>query len=338
LTAGQWFGLVVLVISIYIFWQIRQALLLAFTAVVIATVLNRVVRRLERSGMKRSLAVPLTMVGVLVVLALFIAVIVPPFVNQFQQLIELLPQGIEEFRGWLNRLQNFVPASVLERLRGTGGLIPQIQDLVGRLFDNFLALFANTLSVVLSALLVTVLTIMLLAEPSKYRWAFMQLFPSSRRVRISEVLDKCDEALSGWAIGILFNMTVIAVFSGMGLWILGVRLPLANGLLAGLLTYIPNIGPTLSVIPPAVLALLDAPWKALAVLVLYIAIQQIESNILTPLVMQRQVSMLPAITLLSLVVFGIFFGILGLILALPIAVVAEVLLKELLIKDFLNKR
>lgn len=132
-------------------------------------------------------------------------------------------------------------------------------------------------------------------------------------------------------------MSVIALLSGIGLLILGIPLALANALLAGLLTFIPNVGPTLSVIPPMAIALLDAPWKALAVLVLYIIIQQIESNLLTPLVMQKQVSLLPAITLLSQLVFAVFFGFLGLFMALPLTIVLQVLLKELIIKSWLDK-
>jgi predicted PurR-regulated permease PerM len=132
-------------------------------------------------------------------------------------------------------------------------------------------------------------------------------------------------------------MTVITFLSGIGLLILGVRLPFANALLAGLLTFIPNLGPTLSVIPPTILALIDAPWKAIAVVILYIIIQQIEGTVLTPVVMQKQVSLLPAITILSQIAFAAFFGIFGLFLALTIIVVAMVWFKKVLIEDFLNQ-
>jgi predicted PurR-regulated permease PerM len=103
------------------------------------------------------------------------------------------------------------------------------------------------------------------------------------------------------------------------------------------LTFIPNVGPVLSVIPPMAIALLDAPWKSLAVLGLYIGIQQLETNVLTPFVMAQQVSLLPAITLLSQVFFASFFGFLGLLLALPLTVVAQVWIQEVLITDVLDK-
>ncbi len=114
------------------------------------------------------------------------------------------------------------------------------------------------------------------------------------------------------------------------------QLPLANALLAGLLTFIPNLVPILSSIPPIIIGLIDSPWKGLAVLIIYILIQQVESNILTPLVMKQRVSMLPAITLLSQATFALFFGLLGLFLALPMTVVAQVWIEEIVIKDILN--
>jgi predicted PurR-regulated permease PerM len=179
---------------------------------------------------------------------------------------------------------------------------------------------------------------MMLLNPQAYRRLFLKAFPSSNRQQVDRVLDNCEDAIAGWFIGILFNMTVIATMSMVGLWILGIPLALANGLLAGLLAFIPNIGPVVSVIPPAAIALLEAPWKALAVIVLYIVIQQVESNVLTPLVMKKQVSLLPAVTLLSQVIFAIFFGFLGLLLALPLTLIIQQWLEEFWVKGFLEAK
>jgi predicted PurR-regulated permease PerM len=179
---------------------------------------------------------------------------------------------------------------------------------------------------------------MLLAEPEPYRKAFIRCFPSFYRRRIGDILDKCAASLKGWMIGVVFNMGVIGGLSGLGLLCLGIPLPLANGIFAGLLTFLPNIGATLSVVPPIAIALLDenAPWKPIAVLILYFVVQQIETNLLTPYVMAQQVSLLPAVTLMSQVFFATFFGFLGLLLALPLTVVGQVWLQEILIKDVLD--
>ena len=131
-------------------------------------------------------------------------------------------------------------------------------------------------------------------------------------------------------------MFLIGGLSYISLLILGVRLPLINAIIAGLLEFIPNVGPTLSLIPPLLLALLDAPWKALAVVAIYIGIQQVESLIVVPLVMKSQVSLLPVVTLLAVVVFANFFGFLGLFLAIPLVLVLQTFIQEILVKDVLN--
>lgn len=178
---------------------------------------------------------------------------------------------------------------------------------------------------------------MFLVDPDQYRRIFIRLFPSFYRHRVDYILELCDTALDNWIVGILFNMTVIAVCSGLGLWFLGVKLVLANALIAGLLEAIPNIGPTLSLIPPMAIALLDAPWKAVAVLILYILIQQLEQYLLVPAVMAKQLSLAPAVTLLSQIVFALFFGFLGLLLALPLMVIGQIWVKEVLVKDILDR-
>ena len=216
-------------------------------------------------------------------------------------------------------------------------MLPNLRSWMDSLIGNFFNLFSSTLGIFLNSLLVIVLTIMLLANPTPYRQVFLLMFPAFYRQRVKKILIQCEKNLGGWAIGILFNMAIIAILSGIGLWALGIRLPLANCLLAGILTFIPNLGPVLSVVPPTAMAFIDTPWEAAAVVILYIAIQQVESNILTPIVMKRQVSLLPAITLLSQVAFAVFFGILGLFLALPITVVAQVWLKEIVVKDILDR-
>lgn len=333
---GQWLGLIAVLISLYILWEIRQVLLLVFLAIVLATTLNRIVRRLKRSGTKRGLAAAIA-IGLFLTLFVFcIGLIVPPLVNQFQQLIQLVPQGFERFRAWLIVIQTQIPGSVLQYLPRVDQFIQQTQLFTSWVFNNFFLLFSNAFSTLLSLLLVFVLTIMFLVNPTPYRRGLMLLFPAFYRKRVNEILSLCEVSLVGWIRGILINMTVIGMVSGIGLWLLGVPLPLANAALAGLLEAIPNIGPTLSAIPPMAIALLEAPWKAGAVLLFYLVIQQLEQFLLVPYVMATQVALLPAVTLLSQVIFAIFFGFLGLLLAIPLMIVGQIWIREVLVEDILN--
>ena len=335
---GTLIGFLAIVIALYILWRIKQVLLLAFAAVVFATAINQLVTLLHQQfKLTRKIAIAISVSGVLIFIGGFIALVIPPFMEQFQELITLVPVGLEQLSSWNEWLRNLLPDELIEDVRGLESLTQNIQSWTNGLIGNFFNLFSSTLGIFLNSLLVIVVTIMLLANPTPYRQIFLLTFPAFYRQRVQTILKKCEKNLGGWAIGILFNMAAIAILSGIGLWALGIRLPLANCLLAGILTFIPNLGPVLSVVPPTAMALLDTPWKAAAVVILYIVIQQVESNILTPIVMKRQVSLLPAITLLSQVAFAVFFGILGLFLALPITVVAQVWLKEIVVKDILDR-
>lgn len=334
---GQWIGFFALVVSLYILWQIRQVVLLVFAAVILATVLNRVVRLLQRSRINRGIAITITVVLLLIIVVGIFAIIVPRIIEQSQQFVLLLPQALERVRRWNNWLQTVIPGQVLQDNRGLDALTQQLQTFATRLISNFFALISNSLAVVVSLLLFFVLTIMLLVNPSSYRRTLIVAFPAFYRRRIDEILSECEGALVGWIRGTLLAMFVIGILSYIALLILKVPLPLVNALLAGLLEFIPNIGPVLSIVPPALLALLDAPGKSLAVIVAYLLIQQFESLVLVPVIMAQEVSLLPVFTILAVVVFASFFGFLGLFLAIPLLIVTQIWLKEVLVKDVLNK-
>ncbi|WP_026072320.1 AI-2E family transporter [Nodosilinea nodulosa] len=335
---NQWISLLVLGVCLYISWQIRSVLLLAFAAVTFAVVLNRAVRLLQERIPDRRAAVLILTSSVFLVVAALGVIIVPPFFNQLQDLLGLTSQIVDRAQVWIEKLGGMIPGFAIQDLQGVETILNQLRTAdLEMMFSRFFTWFSNTLTIVLNLLLVTALIIMMLLNPKAYRGMFLKIFPSSRRGQVDRVLDDCEGAIAGWSIGILFNMTVIATMSMVGLWILGIPLAFANGLLAGLLAFIPNIGPVLSVVPPVAIALLEGPWKALAVVILYVVIQQVESNILTPLVMKKQVSLLPAMTLLSQVTFAVFFGFLGLLLALPLTLIIQQWLNEFWVKDFLDQ-
>jgi predicted PurR-regulated permease PerM len=337
---GQWLGLVVLLISLYILWQIRKLLLLLFAAVVFATALNRLVRWLHRKGMRRSLALLITLGLTLLVSILFFFLIVPPFVEQFQKLIELVPnvfqRMLEELEGFEQTLKDTLPQP-LPPPPNIAELLAQLQPLGTEILKRSVEFFSNSLNIAIQTLLVFILTLMFLADPQGYRSAAIKLFPSFYRRRADAILSECEVGLASWMEGIFISSTSIAILSGLGLAILRIDLVLVHALLAGLLNFIPNIGPTLSLVFPLMIALLDAPWKILAVVILYVIIQNIESYWLTPTVMAKQVSLLPALTLTAQIFFTGAFGVLGLLLALPLAVVAKTWIEEALFKDILDK-
>jgi predicted PurR-regulated permease PerM len=336
---GQWLGFLALVLSLYILWQIRQVLLIVFAAILLATALNKLARKLQHKFKLKRPAGVLVAIGIFIaVLVGFFILIVPPFISQFQELTTTkLPQIVKSATEWRTSLQSYVPAALVPYLPDPNDLDRQVQPLVKSVAGQSLSIFSSSLAAILNLLFLIVLTLMLLAQPMAYRQAFVVLFPSFYRQRIDGILSECEVSLGKWFGGALLSMIVVAVLSTIGLFFLGIPLALAQGILAGLLNFIPNVGPTMSVVLPMSIALLDEPWKAVAIFIVYFLIQQFESNLLTPYIMAQQVSLLPALTLIAQVFFTTFFGFLGLLLAIPLTVVAKIWINAVLIEDILDR-
>lgn len=336
-------GLLSLILSLIILWQFRQILLLVFTAIVLSTALNNLVRSLIRKfNLSRGKSIAIALMGVGLGLIIFMLFVVPPFVEQFQELIRLIPIGFERLEGWLDNFiansPSWLPQSELESLPSLAEFYQQLSSLVPQIFRNFFSIFSSSTAVILQLLLVSVLTLMFLADPLAYRSLFLQLLPNSYRPRADEILSQSEIGLLAWLKGVLINSLFVGILSGLGLLVLQIPYVFAHAMIAGVFNFIPNIGPIASAIFPVAVALINSPGKAIAVIILYVIIQQVESYWVSPLVMKKQVNLLPAITLIAQIFFATFLGILGLILALPLSVIIRIWADEILIKDFLNKR
>jgi predicted PurR-regulated permease PerM len=338
----DWLILLGIVVALLALWQFREFLLLTFLAIVLATALNSLVRQiLQRFNLSRVGAVVVVLLLVLVAVGLFVGLIVPPFVEQFGQLVVLIPQGFDNLVLWADNVIDHPPYWFPEL---DPALLPRFPDLLEqglsllrKIFGNFFDFFSGSLSIALQFGLVLILTIMILADPLAYRRLLLRLFPFFYRSRVDEILQACEITLLNWMRGVSISSFFVAVFSGIGLTILGVPFVFAHALLAGVFNFIPNVGPTLSLVFPVSVAMLDSVWKAIAVVILYIVIQTLESYWISPLIMKQQVSLLPAATLVAQIFFATFLGPLGLILALPLAVVAKTWIEEILLKDVLDR-
>ena len=336
---GQWLGFITLVLSLYILWQIRQMLLVVFAAIVLATALNKLARKIQRQfKLTRTVGILAAISVFIGILICFFVLIVPPFITQFQELTTTkLPAILKSSSQWGTNLASYVPAQLIPYLPNLESLTKQVQPLLQSFAGQSLTIFSSSLGALLNLLFMIILTMMLLAQPTAYRRSFIALFPSFYRRRVDGILAECEVSLGKWVGGAILSMFVVAVLSLIGLLSLGIPLALAQAILAGLLNFVPNLGPTISVIIPVAIALLDEPWKAVAIFVIYFLIQQFESSLLTPYIMAQQVSLLPAITLIAQVFFTTFFGFMGLLLALPLTVVAKVWINAVLIEDILDR-
>ncbi len=338
---GQWLGLIATAAALVLLWSLRDVLIHVFAAIVLAMALCTLVGVVrQRLGCGRPIALLLTLVGLLLLAVVVSAAVVPPFVQQFQELLRQLPAAaalsVKLLRQALDQSSRMIYGKeALQWLQQswTAPLAdPGLSSGVGRL----LGLAGNLGSGLVQLLFVVAVAVMIAVQPIAYREVAVLLAPSFYRRRLRQVLVHCGEALSSWMGGVLISSCCVALLAGIGLSLLGVKLVVANALLAGLLNVIPNVGPTLSTIFPMSVALLASPWKALAVLGLYVLVQHLESYVITPSVMHHQVKLLPGLTLIAQFVFTVLFGPLGLLLALPLAVSLQVVIREVLIHDVLD--
>ena len=339
-----------LLAAVVILWTLRDLLLLLFAAVVLSVALCRVVKAVShRLPLGRIQALLLSLIVFIGLLAITAAVVIPPFISEFAQLLTKLPAAaataLNLLLGAVERLSGalYGADSALD-LGGQGWAAiqrlpssPALASGVGKGFLGLLGLAGNTGTGILQLLFVLAVALMLAVQPSAYQDACLQLVPSFYRRKARRVVLRCDEALASWMVGVLISSTAVFGLCAIGLSLLGVKLVLANALLAGVLNVIPNVGPTLGTVFPVAMALLDAPWKAAAVVALYVLIQNLESYVITPSVMHHQLQLLPALTLAAQVLFTLLFGPLGLLLALPLAVVLQVLIRDVLVHDVLDR-
>jgi len=350
LTLPHWLSLAALVAASALLWSLRQVVLLLFAGVVIAMAICTLVGMLrERRPMPRPMALLICLLGLLALIGLGSAVVVPPFIEEFSVLLQKLPRAASRLvamaLGSLDWISDAIyGANALPDLQP---LVPSNQSLIpdGSTLANgvstgvigLLGLAGNLGNAALRLLFTIAVALMVSVQPQAYKNACIQLVPSFYRRRAQQILLQCGDALSSWMVGVLISSLAVSVLCGLALSLLGVKLVLANALLAGLLNVIPNVGPTISTVFPMAVALLDAPWKALAVLGAYILIQNLESYLITPSVMHHQVKLLPGLTLAAQFIFTVVFGALGLLMALPLAVVFQVLIREVLIHDVLDR-
>jgi predicted PurR-regulated permease PerM len=347
---GNWLGLAGLVAALLVLWSLRETLVLLFAAVVLAMALCTLVGTVQRRlGCQRPLALALSLFAVVLLVAIVATAVIPPFLAEFAELIQKLPAAAQTLLNLLNGAMESASRmlygsrdgglSWLQRsfsLSESGSAGASWLGNIGGGAWRLVGVAGNLGTALLQTILVLAVALMITAQPTAYREVLLLLVPSFYRRRAREVLIQCGESLSAWMGGVLISSLCVGTLAAIGLLLLGVKLVAANALLAGLLNIIPNVGPTLSTMFPMSVALLDAPWKAVAVLLLYILIQNLESYVITPSVMHHQLKLLPALTLTAQLIFTVLFGPLGLILALPLAVCLQVIVREVLIHDVLD--
>lgn len=310
-------------------WTVAEVLVIAFGAIVVATVLRAMAVPLSRAtGWRDHICLVLVILASLAVLALLSWLFGRQAAHQFAEMRQQLPAAAEKFQAWLaeSRLGRVV-VDGLKQIPATEGPLTSAGAAVAAVMGGF----GNLLLIVFAGAY-------LAADPRLYRNGALRLLPPARRPQVGRALDDAGTALHQWLIAQVLVMVAVGLMTGVGLALLGVPLALSLGLLTGLLEFVPVVGPIVATIPGVLLAFTVGPETAAYALLVYVLVQQIESNLLTPLVQRWAVELPPVVALLSIVVCGLLFGVPGVIFATPIAVVTLAMVKHLYVEDTLEQR
>ena len=329
-------GLVVLTLLLLtLLYFTFDVILLIFAAALLAIFLRGLAEILGRFiNLSDGWLVLIVTTILIAVLAGAIALLAPDVAEQMRTLRVELPKSAQKASDYISQFGS--GRALIDQL-------PSFSDFTANLsaasvVTGGVGIFTSTIGAVGNFFITLLLAIYLASEPRFYIRGLVKLFPLPRRHRATQVMAAIGETLRWWLIGKAGSMIFIGLLTWVGLSILGVPLPLALGVIAGLLSFIPNFGPILSAVPAILLAFIASPVTALYTAGLYVVVQLIESNIVTPLIERETVELPPALTIVFQLGMAALVGGLGLVLATPLLAVIMVSVQMVYVQDILGDR
>lgn len=317
-----------LVVLALLAWQLAQVILLGFAAVLVAIILRSLAALIERyTPVGERWSLPLAVLIAVSLVAGFGFLIGTQVRTEVAGLMQRLPDLVDTLGNRLN-----VPdlrEQVTDRLQefaGRGGVVQKV---------------AGYTSIVLTAVahfvLVLIAGIYLAAAPKRYRAGLLQLVPGHARPRAEAAFDNAGKALRLWLAGQLVSMLLVGVVMTVGLMLIGVPSALALGFLAALAEFVPLVGPVVGAIPVVLVAASEGGNAVFWALGLVLLLQQVEGNVITPIVQRHAVDLPPVVTLFGILAMGVLFGPLGVVLGTPLTVVLFVAVKHLYVREALGE-
>lgn len=329
-------------VVLQLFWRTRNIILTVFLGVLFAIAVSAGADRLQKFRIPRAIGAPLIVLAFLGLLGAFGTWVGPTVRQQTTELRIKLPEALDKLEQWVQGQGGGVIATVLgvpdadsvaRAARNGQRSAAQVQvvtekkpeglreRLTGQLSGAgryFLPVLGSTLAVVAGLLLVLFVTIYVAVDPGLYQRGALRLLPPRNRERAGVVLGAIGGTLRKWLVTQLIAMIAIGVVTTGVLLALDVRAAIPLGILAGLLEFVPTLGPILSALPAIAMGFVDSPEKALFVTLAYVAIQFLENHILIPVLMKEGIDLAPALTIVVQAVMAIVFGFLGLLVAVPL--------------------
>ncbi len=314
-------------------YLLGEVLLLVFAAVLIAVGLDGLAQGVAvRLPVSRGWALVAVTIGIAAIIVGALALTAARLVQQFRELRETMVDFVEGVHAWLT--EHGAIAMIEDMNDEDGG----VADAAGEMAGHVLTYGMTAVGAVASLIILIVLTLFLAARPGLYRGGAVRLVPPQSREMVQDTLSALAHALRWWFLGQIASMALLGVTVGLGLFVLGVELWFALGVLTALLTFIPFLGPLIATVPIVAVGFTEGTTTGLIVLIGYVVIQNIEGNVLVPMIQHKAVDLAPALLISLQVLLSLIFGIAGLILAAPLTIVAMIAVQKLWVEHKLGEK
>jgi predicted PurR-regulated permease PerM len=336
---------IVMVVLLLVLWQIRGILMLTVAAVMLTVLASMPVRFFMKFGVNRGLAILFSMAGGVFLLIVLGLLVFPTLITQFAVLFtDIIPSGINQLIELWNSGEFYerVPylQDALANVEIDGNLInqavQQISQALSRVGGSVLPLLGGVASAALGTLIVFFLCVYLISQPDRYINGIISLSPMWYRERTREILERIDTTIRAWLRVTAASMVLIGLGTALGLWVVGIDQWAALGVLSGALSFIPNFGTVAALIPAVAVAIVQAPGSVIIVVLIILAMSFIQAQVIGPILTAGTMNLAPVLVLVGQIIFGIFFGFLGIMLAVPLTAICVVLVDEIYIKDILG--
>lgn len=321
-------------ICLFILWQGAEVFLLVFAGLLLAVFLRSLSDTLSNhTPLSENWALVFVLLAIIIAVTLGVWFLAPSVQTQFEDLSNQLPAVYETAK---NQLAQFPLGKKIVKQ------MPTAQEFVlgrksGNIFGRVTGMFSTAIEVAVNTLIVFMTAIYFAFNPNHYKEGLLKIVPKKYEKRTRETLAAVHYALRKFLLGISGSMTINGTLTFLGLWFLGVPFAIPLGIIAGLLSFVPNIGPLIAGFPAVVIALAQSPTQAVYVMILYLAVQNLDGFVITPLIQQRAVSIPPVLIITAQLLLAVIFGFLGLLLAVPLVAAVFVIVKMLYVEDFLNR-
>lgn len=325
------FKLSVLFLIIFFLFFVRDVILIVFVALILASALDPWVDFMQKHKIPRGFGILIIYLTVLLVVAGTIYLIIPPIAIEVKDLTrdfpiywEKIAGNIENFRtysdnhGWTENIQ--------KSLNDFQSNVSALETAAGGVFNTLFAFFGGIVSI----MIVAVLTFYLTIEEQAMKRVLRSLVPVKYQPYVTHLVNRIQEKIGMWLRGQLILSLIIFVLCWFGLSVLGIKYALVLALFAGVTELVPYLGPFIGAIPAVFIALTQAPALVIGVVIIYVIIQQLENHIIVPKVMQKAVGLNPIITIVAMMIGFKLAGILGIVIAVPIATALSIALNDVL--------